>query len=76
MTNNMTDQELDIMIKTLIDSGKTSKQEILKEIELIDDLLGLQKSRMLFMPARTKSGRLRKDARLQDIIEKRIELNL
>jgi len=36
----------------------------------------LQKQRMLFMPKRTKTGRLRKDATLKTLIEKRIEVDV
>ena len=69
--------EKEIMIKSIIaNSEKPTAESVFKDLKLIDDLLLLQKQRMLFMPKRTKTGKLRKDATLKTVIEKRIELDL
>lgn len=69
--------EKDIMIKSIIENSENPTSEsVLNDLKLIDDLLLLQKQRMLFMPKRTKTGKLRKDATLKTMIEKRIEVDL
>lgn len=69
--------EKEIMIKSLIENSENPTAEsVMKDLKLIDDLLLLQKQRMLFMPKRTKTGRLRKDATLKTLIEKRIEVDV
>lgn len=69
--------EKDIMIKSIIENSENPTSEsVLNDLKLIDDLLLLQKQRMLFMPKRTKTGKLRKDATLKTMIEKRIEVNI
>ena len=69
--------EQDILIKVLIKNTKEpSSEKIMKNLILIDDLLLLQKQRSLFMPKRTKTGKLRKDSNLKLMIEKRIEADL
>lgn len=70
-------KEVDLMIHSIIKTQKnpTTKQ-VKNDLQLIDDLLVLQRSRMLFIPKRTKTGKLRKDSTLKQIIEKRIELSL
>lgn len=73
----ITDKELEVLIPVIIENTENpTKEKILKEVELIDDLLTLQKSRMLFMPKRTKSGKLRTDSILKQIIIARIESEL
>lgn len=65
------------MIKSIIkNSENPTAESVFNDLKLIDDLLLLQKQRMLFVPKRTQSGKLRKDATLRKVIEKRIELSL
>lgn len=65
------------MIKSIIkNSENPTAESVFNDLKLIDDLLLLQKQRMLFIPKRTQSGKLRKDATLRKVIEKRIELSL
>ena len=69
--------EKEIMIKSLIKTSQSPTAEsVMKDLVLIDDLLMLQKQRMLFMPKRTKSGKLRQDATLKTMLEKRIEVDV
>ncbi len=69
--------EKEIMIKSLIENSENPTAEsVMKDLKLIDDLLLYQKQRMLFMPKRTKTGQLRKDATLKTLIEKRIEVDV
>jgi hypothetical protein len=69
----ITAKELEVLIPVVIDNMEApTKEGVLKEIKLIDDLLTLQKSRMLFMPKRTKSGKLRADRTLKQVIIARI----
>lgn len=71
------EQERKIMIKSIIENSENPTAEsVYKDLKLIDDLLLLQKQRMLFMPKRTKTGMLRKDATLKKVIEKRIEVEV
>lgn len=66
-----------IMLNVLINaSDNPTVQSISKEYALIEDLLTIQKSRVLFIPKRTKSGQLRKDPTLKQMLEKRIEIHL
>lgn len=67
-------KEKEIMIESIIENSENPTAEsVMKDLKLIDDLLLLQQQRILFMPKRTKSGKLRKDATLKTMIEKRIE---
>lgn len=69
--------EKEIMIKSIIENKENPTAEsVFNDLKLIDDLLLLQKQRMLFMPKRTKSGALRKDATLKKVLEKRIEIDV
>ena len=69
--------EKEIMIKSIIENSENPTAEsVFNNLKLIDDLLLLQKQRMLFMPKRTKTGMLRKDATLKKVIEKRIEVEI
>lgn len=69
--------ELQVLIPVVIKNTENpTKKSVMKQITLIDDLLTLQKSRMLFMPKRTKSGILRKDVGLKKIIEARIDADI
>lgn len=71
------EMEKSIMIESIIEnSEKPTAESVYKELKLIDDLLILQKQRMLFMPKRTKSGALRKDVTLKKVLEKRIEIDV
>lgn len=71
------ENELQVLIPVIIKTiKKPTKESVMKQITLIDDLLTLQKSRMLFMPKRTKSGILRKDVGLKKIIEARIDTDI
>lgn len=71
------EQERKIMIKSIIENSENPTAEtVYKDLKLIDDLLLLQKQRMLFMPKRTKSGALRKDVTLKKVLEKRIEIDV
>lgn len=70
-------QEKEIMIQSIIkNSNAPTAESVMKDLKLIDDLLMLQKQRMLFMPKRTKTGLLRKDVTLKTMIEKRIEYDI
>ncbi len=70
-------KEKQILINVLIENNDNpTVEEVMKDLLLIEDLLTLQKQRMLFIPKRTKTGKLRKDATLKKIIEKRIEKDL
>ena len=69
--------EKEIMIKSIIENSENPTAEsVFNDLKLIDDLLLLQKQRMLFMPKRTKTGKIRKDATLKTMLEKRIEVSL
>src|SRR5690606_31730141 len=71
------EMEKSIMIKSIIENSENPTAEtVYKDLKLIDDLLLLQKQRMLFMPKRTKSGALRKDVTLKKVLEKRIEVEI
>lgn len=73
----ITAKELDVLVPVVIDNMENpTKESVLKEIKLIDDLLTLQKSRMLFMPKRTKSGKLRVDSTLKQVMIARIEAEI
>jgi hypothetical protein len=70
----ITDTEKDVLIQVLIENSvELSVPKIMKDLILIDDLLKLQKSAMLFMPTRTKGGKLRKHQDLQTILIARID---
>jgi|GEM_PF-2911035 len=70
-------QEKEMLIQSIIEnSDNPTAESVMKDLKLIDDLLMLQKQRMLFIPTRTKTGRLRKDANLKTMIEKRIEYDI
>lgn len=69
--------EKEIMIKSIIEnSDNPTAESVFNDLKLIDDLLLLQKQRSLFMPKRTRSGKLRRDTTLKALIEKRIEVSL
>lgn len=69
--------EKEIMIKSIIENSENPTAEsVFNDLKLIDDLLMLQKQRILFMPKRTKTGKMRKDATLKTMLEKRIEVSL
>jgi len=69
--------EKEIMIKSIIENSQNPTAEsVFNNLKLIDDLLLLQKQRMLFMPKRTKTGALRKDVTLKKVLEKRIEVEI
>lgn len=71
------EMEKSIMIESIIENSENPTAEsVYKDLKLIDDLLLLQKQRMLFMPKRTKSGALRKDVILKKVLEKRIEIDV
>lgn len=71
------EQERKIMIKSIIENSENPTAEsVFNNLKLIDDLLLLQKQRMLFMPKRTKTGALRKDVTLKKVLEKRIEVEI
>lgn len=71
------EMEKSIMIESIIENSENPTAEsVYKDLKLIDDLLLLQKQRMLFMPKRTKSGALRKDVTLKKVLEKRIEIDV
>ncbi|MCO5232868.1 MAG: hypothetical protein M9888_03900 [Chitinophagales bacterium] len=69
--------EKEIMIKSIIENTENPTAEsVFNDLKLIDDLLLLQKQRMFFLPKRTKTGKIQKDATLKIMIEKRIEVSL
>lgn len=70
-------RELPILAQCIINNQEEPTAEsVYKELNLIDDLLTLQKSRMLLIPRRTKAGNIRKDSTLKQILEKRIEMEI
>lgn len=73
----ITEKEKPFLINSIIGNQENPTTEsVMKDLQLIDDLLVLQKQRILFMPKLTKTGKLRKDASLKKIIEMRIEQSL
>ncbi|UTG62419.1 hypothetical protein J2O09_05540 [Elizabethkingia anophelis] len=75
--NNINEREKSILINAIIhNQDNPTAESIMKDLLLIDDLLGIQRQRMLFMPKRTKTGKLRKDASFRTVIEKRIEADI
>ena len=74
MFSQINDRELPVLAQSIIDTTEEpTADSVMRQLTLIDDLLNFQRTRMLFMPRRTKAGNLRKDATLKQIIEKRIE---
>lgn len=73
----ITEKEKPFLINSIIGNQENPTTEsVMKDLQLVDDLLMLQKQRILFMPKRTKTGKLRNDASLKKIIEMRIEQSL
>ena len=71
------DRELPILAQCIIaDQEEPTAEKVWNRLKLIDDLLVLQKSRILFMPRRTKAGNLRKDSTMKQILEKRIDKSI
>ena len=67
-------KELPVLIGVIIaNTPDPTAEKVMKQVVLIQDLLAIQRSRMFFIPTRTKSGKKRKDQSLIDILEKRIE---
>lgn len=62
-----------VLFATVAKNNGHDNETILSDIELIDDLLGIQKMNAIIIGQQfTKTGRLRKNATLQEMISKRI----
>jgi hypothetical protein len=73
-TNNVKTDEYLLLAKACVSNGSTVQQAAL-EIKAIDDMLSIMKMRSVNNAMRrTKTGRLRKDSALSDILSARIGL--
>jgi hypothetical protein len=71
---NINDNEFLLLAKLLKREGLPN-EEIILNIDAIDDLLGLMKMQLIFNNSRrTKTGKLRKNQSLNDVIGARLEL--
>lgn len=72
-TTNVKTDEYIILAKTMVANGTPIEQAAL-DIAAIDDMLSLLKvSQIIRVNRFTKSGKIRKDASLMDLIDKRVD---
>ncbi len=63
--NHISNNELPILANVLLISNNGDKEKVLNDLHLIDDLLGIQKSGILFnsLFRKTRSGRIRNEVK-------------
>lgn len=72
-TNNIRTDEYVLLAKVITGNGSTP-EEAVKDLELLDDLLALQKIELIINGQKyTSTGRLRRNSGLLDLMEGRIE---
>lgn len=75
-TSVMKTEECVILVQAMNKNG-SDKEQILADMELIDDLLSIQKMRVISRVVMfTKGGKIRKDFTMQGMIDNRLNLYL
>ncbi len=73
-TQVMSTDEYVTMAEVMVENGSTLEQAAL-ELEALDDMLKLQQMRLVILKnSRTEKGRMRRDATLLDMLDRRLDV--
>lgn len=73
-TSVMKTDEYITMAQVMVENGSSIEQAAV-ELDALDDMLNLQRMRLIIIKnARTEKGRMRRDATLMDMIERRLDV--